>query len=749
MKEQWLLLWSSLSLALGILSYDALVEHDIFVCVTIVVCISLFLGGWLWKKKEKSIFLSISLLLLGLAGMGRMYLAEQQWEAASSWVLRSEGIYQGIVQEPPLVMKGEGGYIRYLMRLETIGYADGAEKALDGAAYLYEGNTHTIHSLGERIQIHGTMSPLRNYQNPGKIDLEGRYRSRRLLGRIYPVEGEEIHFLGDSGSYSLERLAEGIKHRLERSFAPYMDEQRLHILMTLLFGGNYNEIPAAVMNSFSATGIVHILSVSGSHVALLFSFLYFLGKWLGLPQKVTILGTAGMVLFYALLAGLVPPVIRAAVMGLLTVGGIFLEREKVTLNLLGAAILGMLLWDPFYLYDVSFQLSVGASAGILLFYRPLLHWEKKWMKLPQWMQEGIALAIAAQLLTIPIILYDFHVFPLFFIPANLLVAPFLEWVIIAGLLAAIFSFLYLPLAGGILQLADYFLWIGLRLNFFLSALPKSSVGIGGLTLWQSGWYYLTLSLLSLKKQLWKYLYLRYFVCVSWCLLSLWIGFLYLHMPPLRVYCPDLGPDQGMIVVDGNKKILYYKGGGVTSYRSAWEWNSILGYEGIFAADVLILNLEEVKDKVPLALSVPVQEIWVTGGAWQEKAPELMKQYSAPVRELKQTRLAIGDMIGSTNGSSWLFSTGDKEIYVSGKHPMKLSTSPHRFWLAGQGSWRELTEKDISQVSPEVVVYSGNRLQRSWEDMELFSTKDIPAANTYQEGMQTVVFDGKWKLVGRN
>ena len=60
------------------------------------------------------------------------------------------------------------------------------------------------------------------------------------------------------------------------TFSPYMDPVRLHIMMTLLFGGSYNEIPESVMSSFSATGIVHILSVSGSHVALLFGFLYFL-----------------------------------------------------------------------------------------------------------------------------------------------------------------------------------------------------------------------------------------------------------------------------------------------------------------------------------------------------------------------------------------------------------------------------------------------------------------------------------------
>ena len=262
-------------------------------------------------------------------------------------------------------------------------------------------------------------------------------------GRYKPREDSVKQHKQDGRRFSSE-----LKRSLKETFAPYMDPVRLSILMTLLFGGNYNDIPEEVMTSFSATGIIHILSVSGSHVALLFGFLYLLGRWLSLPRRLVILPAILLVLFYAVLSGLVPPVIRAAVMGILSVVGIFLDREKTTLNLLGAAILGMLLWDPYYVYDVSFQLSVGASAGILLFYRPILHWMSPFRKLPKWVKEGIALSSAAQLLTIPIMLYDFHRFPVYFIFANLFVTPFLEWVIIAGLLAAVISLLCRPLMAG-------------------------------------------------------------------------------------------------------------------------------------------------------------------------------------------------------------------------------------------------------------------------------------------------------------
>ena len=753
MSERWLLLWGSVTLSLGIFFYDGLPLWGLAVAEGLVFGISYFLLAGETGNRRKAMLFALGLLLFSMAGVTRMYLADAQWDQVSSWVLRSEGQYQGVVKEPPLVME-EDGYHRYFVELERIRYPDGEEKPLIGTAYLYTVGGQSLHHLGERIQVQGAMSPLRNYRNPGKIDLDGRYRSRRLLGRLYPTEGESVQSVGDSGFYSAERLAEGIKNRLSSSFAPYMDEKRLHILMTLLFGGEYHEIPASVMNSFSATGIVHILSVSGSHVALLFSFLYFIGKWLGLPNRLVILLSISLVLFYGILAGMVPPVIRAVVMGILAVGGVFLEREKETLNLLGAAVLGMLLWDPFYLYDVSFQLSVGASAGILLFYPPILAWEKRKFYTWPWIREGIALAIAAQLLTIPIILYDFHVFPLFFIPANLLVAPLLEWVIIAGLLGAVASLVYMPLAGGILQVADYLLWAGLRLNFLLSSLPKASMGIGGLTVIESGWYYLTLGVFYFRKELWKERWKEGLTLGLWCVCSLWLCLIYWQMPKTRVYFPDLGPDQGMVLVKGDRKIVYYKGGRITSHRSLWEWNSFLGYEGIFAADVLILNLEEVEGKLPFYVSVPVKEIWVTGGAWEKKAPDLMKQYTAPVRSLKEGRLALGDILAVTNGSSWLFSSidqsGDQEIYLSGKRPLPLpSTSAHRLWFAGQGGYRELTEKDIRKVNPEVIIYSGSRLNRSFEDMELFDFYGIPSANPYCDGMQTIVWKGRWQIADGN
>lgn len=744
------LLWSALCLALGIILYDGMPSFWMH-WIWLIPGLGAFVPLLLWNRGKKELILLGAVLFLVACGMGRMALSDEAWSRQSSWAVGSSGRWTGIVRESPTVNREGEPYARYAVELETLRYDDGEEKTISGTAYIYETDPKQLYRAGDRISAAGKMTAVRIYKNPGKIDLEGRYRSQRLLGRIYPEKGETLHFSGDSGAFRIQRWAEDMRNRISHAFSPYMDPVRLHILGTLLFGGNYNDIPQQIMNSFSATGIVHILSVSGSHVALLFGFLYFLGKWIHLPEKVVISAAILLVLFYSFLSGLVPPVIRAAVMGILSVGGVFLDREKSSLNLLGAAVTGMLLWDPFYLYDVSFQLSVGASAGILIFYRPLSHFFNRFSHLPHWIGEGIALSTAAQVLTIPLVLYDFHSFPLYFIPANLFVTPVLEWVIIAGLLAAVLSFVFLPLAGGILQLADYLLWFSIRLNQTLSSLPGASLRTGAMRVMEILLYYITVGILYFKEHIFPMPRRRLAAGGCWCLLALGCLALFLFAPEARLYTPELGPDQGAILLSGGRRILYYRGGSIPSHTSNWEWNSLLGYVGLTEADLLILNLEEVKEPIPLSLSIPVREIWVAGGPMEKKAPQVLKDFRGTLRNVKSARLTLGNLKALTNGSSFLLSEGERAVYFSGRKGLSLPSFPeHTLWVAGnRKNSMGIPAEEIRRVRGEAIIYGGSRLASSWEDLDLFESEQYPAANVYEKGMQAASFRRKWKLEGHD
>ena len=687
-----------------------------------------------------------SVLFVCAIGFFRMDLEEKIWESQSLWLLGSEGFYTCIVTESPTVQEGRDGYARYTVDLHSIRYTDGSTKEIKGTAYVYDKNIKRTFSSGDEISVEGKLTPIRIYKNPGKIDLEGRYKSKRLLGRIYPDEQGKVEFLQVTGEYKVRRFAENVKNSLFKKFNPYMDPIRLHVLMTLLFGGNYNEIPEPIMNSFSVTGIVHILSVSGSHVALLFGFFYFLGKWFHLPRKVILIGSILLVLAYSVLAGFVPPVIRAVVMGILSIGGIFLDREKSSLNLLGACVTGMLLWDPFYLYDVSFQLSVGAAAGILLFYRPLVNYGEKWKSIPTWMVESTSLAISAQGLTIPIILYDFHVFPLYFIPSNLLVTPFLEWVIILGILAAMISYILLPLAAGLLYLADYLLLGSIKLNMILSSLPYSSVQTGAMTLLETMIYYLGVCSLYFRKQWENSPWLKKgIVGIGSSLVILLVG-LWISSPKIYAYIPELGPYLGLALVHKDEKILYYKGSEVVSHMAEWEWASLLGYEGIFEADLLILQVEDVKEPMVVPY-LKTKEVILIGGNKKKIDASFWAFYKGPVRILGNQKISYKDITLTSNGSSLLLDMPEGSIYFSGNHSMNEKRN-HLLWLASPKRYaRSFTDEDIESVAPEAVVYNGNKTSASFEDMELMEWKNIPSVNLYKDGMQTLILKDKWTFKG--
>ena len=735
------LFWSALFLGAGVFLFEKLPPFLLPYGQGLLLFLGslLLIGGYV--RRRFALLLAGAMLSLLALGAFRMALSDGLWQEQSHWASRSAGTYEGVVIEEPLIQKGEEGYARYVLSLRSIRYADGEVQPLSGTCYLYDQKEIEHFRPGDHLLAEGEMSPIRLYQNPGKIDLSGRYRSLHLLGRLYLTEGTHPTRVGLCGGYGLARFSADLKHALAEKFSPYMDPVRLSILMTLLFGGNYNDIPEEIMTSFSATGIIHILSVSGSHVALLFGFLCLLGRWLSLPRRLVVLLAICLVLFYSVLSGLVPPVIRAAAMGILSAMGLFLDREKATLNLLGAAVIGMLLWDPYYVYDVSFQLSVGASAGILLFYQPLLRWMRSFPKLPKWVKEGIALSTAAQLLTIPIMLYDFHRFPVYFIAANLFVTPFLEWVIIAGLLAALVSFICRPLMAGLLYSADYGIWAALRLNLLLSAAKGAQLVTGALSFLETVLYYALLSAVYFRRRLSHRLRLAAGGLLAGLFLALVLSQCF--APSLYVICPDLGSDRGILLVNGRRNILYYKASRISSHTAVWEWNSILAYEGVEAADVLILDLEDVKKPLPLVMTMPIQEIWVTGGDPRKLTPKLLAGQEARVRCLRQSEMALEDMRFATNGSSWQVKMGEKDLFLSGRKPM-AKASPHTLWIAGSHGFSEYTEKEVDAIAPELVIYGGTRLSHAFEDMELFDFKDISSVNLYQKGMQEVVFEDGWR-----
>jgi competence protein ComEC len=254
--------------------------------------------------------------------------------------------------------------------------------------------------------------------------------------------------------------------------------------------GGYHGIKREVVKDFTATGLVHILSVSGAHIALVAGAILWLGGRLRLKRELLALTAAGAVTAYALLAGLTPPVVRALIMGIIALAAVGLGREKDTPQALALAALLMLAHQPGLLYDVSFQLSFSATTGLVLLYRRTA---ERLGFLPKWLAGALAATIAAQLGALPFMAWYFNAISLSSLLAGILIIPFVEIILIAGILAGIAG-LAAPLLGKLLLvLCAQLIGVAVSLTAVLAALPGSLIHMPAMGVATGVIYYLMIA----------------------------------------------------------------------------------------------------------------------------------------------------------------------------------------------------------------------------------------------------------------
>ncbi|MEJ0029306.1 MAG: ComEC/Rec2 family competence protein [Bacteroidota bacterium] len=191
-----------------------------------------------------------------------------------------------------------------------------------------------------------------------------------------------------------------------------------------------------LLQAYASTGAMHVLAVSGLHVSIIYWIILLLGKPIEkLKSGKAILAAMSVVLLwiYAFVTGWSPSVLRAVMMFTFVAMARPWKQSTNIYNTMAASAFCLLLYDPFFLMSVGFQLSYIAVFGIV-FIHPHLYvlWEPK-RRLWDEIWKVTSVSIAAQVATVPISLYYFHQFPNYFLIANLLVIPASFVVLVAGL----------------------------------------------------------------------------------------------------------------------------------------------------------------------------------------------------------------------------------------------------------------------------------------------------------------------------
>ncbi len=351
---------------------------------------------------------------------------------------------------------------------------------------------------GDQILLQGNIVPPKNQGNPDEFDYATYLKRQDVCGIVYvkPGHWKNLNF---HESVSIKQEALLCREKLLSVYRNLnLNEDELALLSAITLGYK-DDLSVELKTRFSATGASHILAVSGLHVGIIYlitSFLLFpLGGnkfWQRISKQCILIICLWV---FAFITGLSPSVVRAVTMFSLVAVSVALNRRSSILNTVCVAAFGMLLYNPYYLFDVGFQLSYSAVIAIVSL-QPILNKiitvENRILK-PLW--GLITVSIAAQIGTFPITIYYFHQFPNYFILTNLLVIP-LTYIIIALAVLLFFVFVIFGTNVIIKDVLEFVLRIMNEGVLAIQQLPYSSVK--GIWIYQAEMWIIFLLIFSIS-----------------------------------------------------------------------------------------------------------------------------------------------------------------------------------------------------------------------------------------------------------
>jgi competence protein ComEC len=281
---------------------------------------------------------------------------------------------------------------------------------------------------GDAVRFTGTLEPMPGARNPGEFDY-GRYLALNGVQGFVTVRDSNAIALRDrTKGITLSSIIGRAQKEIYGVFDRYHKTEEAGYLKGVVFGYRA-DLSAELKQSFMNTGTIHILAVSGSNVVVVAMIFSSLIGFLRVSRNTATLLTLIGLLWYMVITGLSPSVVRATIMGCAILGGTFLGRKGDVYNSLGFAALVMLVWDPLYLFDVGFQLSFAAVVSIVYYYpklEPLIELIPGKLVRTSLVKSGLQLflvSLAAQIGTMPFTAFYFGRVSVVAVVANLIVVP--------------------------------------------------------------------------------------------------------------------------------------------------------------------------------------------------------------------------------------------------------------------------------------------------------------------------------------
>jgi competence protein ComEC len=471
---------------------------------------------------------------------------------------------------------------------------------------------------GDGIRVSAQVLAGRDFRNFGDSRLESLRRNQLVHNQGVTKSALLVTLQGPSGRASVSRLIstlrQGLQRRIEEHFST-ADRTALSqqgaILEAMLLGER-GRMDGETTAALQRSGLFHLIAISGAHIGIISVLFFFVLRGVHVPKRVSYAVLIVLLLFYSLLVEGRASVFRATIMAMTYLSSKLLWKQTHLLNTISLSAFILLLTNPFYLFDMGFELTYAATLSIILFYERLL---KYLPRLPLKISELFALSLTAQVGVLPLLAAAFNRVTFAALLLNFPAIPLIGLVMGAGFVFLAVS----PVSAGLASvmapvlrfLVDVFLWISRSLD----AVPAFSYRIPTPPAWVVLGYFLFLLLLLLRPRFKGQRPLTAFLFSAFLAALITYPFPPWNSDALRVTFLDVGQGDAVLVeFPGRKKMLVDGGGAPDQGFDIGEHvvSPFLWRRGVRKLDYLVLthgHPDHLNGLLAVAKNFKAAELW--------------------------------------------------------------------------------------------------------------------------------------------
>lgn len=426
---------------LAIYNPELIPQQVAFYFLLTLICIYLIsvftLRSWRWVKTFNGI-----VGMLAIFFFGYLHLLNSTGSRQTNHLLNEKDAivaYEAIVRSAP-----ESKSKSWKLQVEIVRVKTNQWKSRTGSVMLYvsKKSMNQIPWLyGDRLLIRGAPNELKPPANPNEFDFK-RFLSFRNIYHQQFVLADQVRFISHAerkGFIYYSHQMRAWASEVIRKNIPGEQEQAIAMALVL---GVTEGIDTDLQNAYAASGAMHVLAVSGLHVGIIYGIIlvllrplnsYAWSRWVVAGISILLLWT------FAFVTGLSPSVLRAVTMFSFIALARPLGWRTNIYNTLAASAFVLLIYNPYLIMSVGFQLSYLAVLGIVYLQRPIYNlWEID-NRAGDWIWQITCVSIAAQIATFALGMLYFHQFPVYFLVSNLFVIPLSTLVLIGGIILLVVS----------------------------------------------------------------------------------------------------------------------------------------------------------------------------------------------------------------------------------------------------------------------------------------------------------------------